>query len=322
MAIRAMATMQRLQGWAERRLPALTRHRQAEALPIRLHRRRIYIVPSAFGLLFTGLLGIMLIGALNYANNAALLLTCLLGAASVASMLVAFRNLDGLQVSAIQPGRAMAGEPISLQVHLETSLRVRQAVRLEMTGQTAATAISPKTTATLEVTLATQRRGWLALPRMRLWTDWPVGLFRAWSWLHPSMQVLVWPRPESGGPPPQVPSHDPQRQRLHRGEDLAALRDYRAGDPPRHIAWKASARHESLLVKDFEQPEPLAEWQLDWRSLPQLGNEARIARLARWLTEAEQQGRATSMWLPEQTIARGVGPTHYVRCMDALAKLP
>ena len=39
---------------AERRLPSLTRLRSPEALPIVLHRRRIYIVPTGFGLGFTG----------------------------------------------------------------------------------------------------------------------------------------------------------------------------------------------------------------------------------------------------------------------------
>jgi hypothetical protein len=77
--------LQRLQRWAERRLPALTRYRRPESLPIELHRRRIYIVPSGFGIGFSVLLLVMLVGALNYANNAALLLTCLLGAASAAS---------------------------------------------------------------------------------------------------------------------------------------------------------------------------------------------------------------------------------------------
>ena len=87
-----------LQRRAEKRLPALTRYRRPESLPITLHRRRIYIVPSGFGLGFSLLLLVMLVGALNYNNNAALLLTCLLGAASAASMLVAFRNLDGLRL--------------------------------------------------------------------------------------------------------------------------------------------------------------------------------------------------------------------------------
>jgi len=119
-----------------------------------------------------------------------------------------------------------------------------------------------------------------------------------------------------------VPGEAGRQQRLHQGEDIAALRAYRAGDPQRHIAWKHSARHENLLVKDFEQPEAQEEWHLDWRQLAQLTPEARIARLARWLGEAETVGRPTSLWLPTEDIALGHGRSHYAHCMNALAQLP
>jgi uncharacterized protein (DUF58 family) len=110
--------------------------------------------------------------------------------------------------------------------------------------------------------------------------------------------------------------------RLHQGDELAALRDYRAGDPQRRIAWKASARHLNLLVKDFEQPQSPPQWQLDWRQLAGLGKEARIARLARWLGEAQAQRRSYSLWLPGTEIPSGSGPLHYAHCMSALAQLP
>lgn len=322
MATTASELTERVQRWAERRLPALTRHRRPESWPVELHRRRIYIVPTGFGLLFGILLVVMLVGALNYANNAALLLTCLLGAASVASMLVAFRNLDGLSMTGVQPGHAFAGDPLDLRIHLEAGQRLRQAVLLDMNGQSVATTVPAQGRAMVTMALVWNRRGWQSMPRIRVWTTWPIGLFRAWSWVHPSAQVLVWPRPEQGGPPPRAGADDRVRQRLHQGEDLAGLRDYRAGDPPRRIAWKASARHEGLLVKDFEQPDPHEKWQLDWRQLPELGQEARIARLARWLTEAEATGRTTSLWLPHEQIDQSSGPAHYVRCMNALATLP
>ena len=41
----------------------------------------------------------------------------------------------------------------------------------------------------------------MPLPRIRLSTTWPFGLFRAWSWLHPRHDILVYPAPEAGGPP-------------------------------------------------------------------------------------------------------------------------
>lgn len=314
--------IRRFQSWAERRLPALTRYKRPESLPIALHRRRIYIVPTGFGAGFTVLLLVMMVGSLNYTNNAALLLTCLLGAASAASMLVAFRSLNGLRLTAIRQGNAIAGEPLAVQLVFSGSDHAHASVHADMNEQTDAFAVTAHGETLVSLNLATSQRGWQHLPRIKLWSNWPLGLFHAWSWIHPDQAVLVWPQPETGGPPPVLPGTQGLRQRLHQGEDISALRDYRAGDPQRHIAWKSSARHETLLVKDFEQPESREEWRLDWRHLPQLAPEARISRLARWLGEAEAAGRTTSLWLPDEEIGLGQGRSHYARCMNALARLP
>ena len=315
------SVMQRLQRWAEGRLPALTRYRRPESLPIELHRRRIYIVPTGFGLGFSVLLLVMLAGALNYSNNAALLLTCLLGAASAASMLVAFRNLDGLRLAHVRPGHAVAGDPLTLTLEFD-SARPRQSIRVELADGTIAFALDGRSGTAVQLSLATEKRGWQAMPRMRVWSSWPLGMFRAWSWLRPEQAVLVWPRAEDAGPPPRAPAGDARHMRLYRGDELAALRDYRVGDPRRHIAWKSSARHENLLVKDFEQPQSRPQWQFDWRQLGGMENEARIARLARWVDEAEAQRCSYSLWLPGDEITSSNGPLHYARCMNALAQLP
>lgn len=313
--------LQRLQHVAEKRLPALTRHRRPESLPIRLHRRRIYIVPTGFGVGFSVLLLTMLTGALNYGNNAALLLTCLLGAASAASMLVAFRNLDGLCLGHVRANHAVAGEPLTITLAFD-SIHPHQAVRVDFAATSAAFALQAQASITVEVALPTEKRGWQALPRVRVWTSWPLGMFRAWSWLRPEQPVLVWPRAEDTGPAPSAPADDARLMRLQHGDELTALRDYRPGDPLRHIAWKSSARHEGLLVKEFGQPRSQPQWQLDWRQLDGMQHEARIARLARWLNEAEAQRRHYSLWLPGNEIAAGSGPLHYAHCMDALAQLP
>jgi uncharacterized protein (DUF58 family) len=54
-------------------------------------------------------------------------------------------------------------------------------------------------------------------------------------------------------PPPGV-------HRLRRpggGSELLDLRDYRPGDPPKMIAWKASARRDRLITKEFESDVPV-----------------------------------------------------------------
>lgn len=311
--------LRRIVQLAERRLPALTRLRASEPLPIELTRRRVYILPTTFGVGFAALLLVMLTGALNYANNAALLLTCVLGAGSAGSMLVAFRTLDGLTLRGIRAGHAVAGDPIELILEF-TAHRARESVQVDFAGSTSACAVPGATE--LRVSLPTTRRGWLALPRLRVWSTWPLGLFRAWSWLHPEQAVLVWPRAEASGPSPHQPDAGESRLATRPGEELAALRDYRPGDALRHIAWKASAHHLDLMVKEFDHPQPRETWRLDWDALRALDREARIARLARWVGEAEADGNRYSLRLPGGAIEVGSGAAHYARCMSALAVLP
>ena len=75
----AMTLRQRV----DRRMERLARPRQPESLPIRLDRRRVYVLPTGFGLFYAVLVGAMLVGALNYNNNPALLLALLLASAGL-----------------------------------------------------------------------------------------------------------------------------------------------------------------------------------------------------------------------------------------------
>ena len=98
-----------VQAQAERRLPALTRLRETEALPIAIHRRRIYVLPSRFGLFFSGLLLAMAAGALNYNNNPALMLVFLIGSSVHTALLRGWLGLSGLHLVEVSAPPVHAG---------------------------------------------------------------------------------------------------------------------------------------------------------------------------------------------------------------------
>ena len=85
---------------------------------------------------------------------------------------------------------------------------------------------------------------------------------------------------------------------------------------------EASARRDTLLVREYEQPLG-ADVVLDWRQLAGLDHEARIRRLARWVDEAEREGRRYRLELPGQPpLGPGTGAQHRHACLRALALLP
>ncbi len=303
-------------------LAALTRLRRAEALPIQLDRRRIYVLPTGFGLAFTTLLFVMLIGALNYGNNPALLLTCLLGAAAGASVFFGFRSITGLTLLRLRAGDAHAGEPIALHLFLDPGARARPSLRVRSGDAETTFALAPGGVQAIDLRTTPTLRGWFKPGRLRVSTEYPLGLFGLWSWLHPDVAFLVYPTLET--PTPALPVGNGQlgeQSQAGASEEHAGLRDYRASDAPRLIAWKASVRHDSLLVRDIEHRSGEA-LHLDYASLGALDNEARISRLAAWVVAADAAQRSYTLQLPNETIGPGLGAQHRHACLRALALLP
>lgn len=313
---------ERLGRWLTR-LP-FVRGQQPEALPIVLDRRRIYVLPTRLGLLVAGLLLAMLLGALNYNNNAALVLAFLLMAVVFNSVVMAHLGLAGLRIEGLQAEPVHAGGVLQLRLAAFAGPRAREGLRLRSEdGVEIALDGAAEAPLRAVLPLSAPRRGWQTPGRLRLATIRPLGLVRAWAWWRPTTRMLVYPALES--PSPALPGAAdagrgrPKAQRS--GEDLHHLRDYRRGDPPRQIAWKASARSGQLRVREQESG-VAADVILDWAALGGLEGEARIRRLAAWVIEAERQGRRWRLILPGSVIGPGRGAAHRHACLQALALLP
>ncbi|MCL7714396.1 DUF58 domain-containing protein [Stenotrophomonas mori] len=307
-----------------RALQMLARPRRPEPLPAVLDRHRIFVLPTGFGLFLAALLVLMLLGALNYNNNPALLLALLLAAAALASALQAHLQLAGLRVEAASADPVAAGTPLRLRLALARhDRRPRRGLRLDAAtaGTVAELIVDDRTEA--DLWLPTARRGWLELPRIRVSTLQPLGLVRAWSWVWPEAPLLVYPAPEADAPPLPTGGGGATRARPDpHGDELEQLRPYRAGDARRHIAWRHSARRDTLLVRDRQRPQG-ATVLLDWSALAPLPYEQRIARLARWVDEAERLGRRYRLQLPGHApLGPGSGEAHRHQCQRALALMP
>ncbi|KAB2966535.1 DUF58 domain-containing protein [Zoogloea sp.] len=314
-----------------RQLPAavqrwLFRVSGPEESPIELGQRRIFVLPTRFGLSLGLTLMVMLLASINYALSLGFALTFLIASVGWISIHHAFRNVVGLSIT---PGRAepvFCGHPAHFGVVLgNPGLRPRLGLRLVPTRHPQPGAalfdIPGETSVVRNIELPTTARGWLQLPRLTLETHHPLGLIRAWSLFQPDLRCLVYPAPEADGPRlpggGEATSGDggPGQGR----EDFAGLRHHQPADSPRHVAWKAVARGGPWRTKDFDGS-TATDVMLDWSSLPPtLGTEARIARLTRWVLEADRAGTAYALALPGRRLPRGRGAAHRHLCLSALA---
>lgn len=308
------------------RLRSLARPRTPETLPATFDRRRIYLLPTRFGLFYGALLAAMLAGALNYNNNPALLLGLLLAGAGLASLVAAQLQLAGLRIDAVDAHPVAAGTALELRVHASApDRRVRRGLRVEDDARREDGAVLNLVDGDGQalIQVPTERRGWLDAPRIRVSTVRPLGLARAWAYAWSDTPLLVYPAPEANGPPLPEGAGELAQTRVHpSGDDVHHLRPYRAGDARRAIAWKHSARRDALLVREYEQPLG-TEVVLDWQQVPGLPAESRISRLARWIDEAERDGRRYRLVLPGQpALGPDHGAAHRHACLRALALMP
>ncbi len=309
------ALADRVRRWARRR-------QGVDAVPLGLDKRRIYILPTAFGYLYAVFVFVMLIASLNYGNSLGLALTFLLAGIGVVAMHLCHRNLNALVISGVQAGEAFAGEPLTLSIGCENPTAVaRLAVRFACDSvEGAVEALDSRRRGLVTLQLPTQTRGLLRPAPLVVSTRFPFGLFRAWSWLHLPLEAVVYPRAAGHQQPPasRGPDHA-GLEPLQRGdEDFRGFRSYHPGDSPRHIAWKALARGAPLLVKDHAgasgTPMVFELEQVADRDL-----ERRLSQITRWILDAEQHARTFGLRLPGHGIPPATGVLQRRRCLTALA---
>ncbi|MEF8728217.1 MAG: DUF58 domain-containing protein [Accumulibacter sp.] len=299
--------------------------RRDEQWPLILGQRRIFIVPSAAGMLFAVVLLVMLIGAINYDLSLGHALIFLLTGLGLVAMVHSFHNLFGLRLT---PGRAEAtfvGALARFPLQVENPRRQqRRALELSFSAQpVVAVDLPAEGSASITLPCLAQRRGRLDPGRVTLVTRYPLGLFRAWSYIHPSWSCLVYPKPLRTPLPPASAASVAEHRRGDGGqEDFAGLRPRQPSDPTRHIAWKAVARRtdeQALLVKQFAGGASDELW-LDWSLTPgDRDSEERLSILAGWIMLADEQQACYGLRLPDQQIAPATGSAHRAACLQTLA---
>jgi uncharacterized protein (DUF58 family) len=306
-----------------KRFAAAIRRRQgADILPLTLQRRRLYILPTRAGLGFGTLLVFMLIAGLNYANSVALFLTFLLGGFALVTMHLCHRNLQGASLYSAHAPPTFALRPGTLRLTLGNEApmpryRIESGVSYDPTLHTD---VPPQGRQHIDLPVAAPKRGIVTLDRLRLTTVHPFGLFRTWTWVHAPIEMLVYPRPAGSLPMPTESGRKAgDRSQGNSGADeWHGLRPFRDGDSPRQVDWKAYAREAPLLVKEYNAMG--SELRVfDFNRLGNLGTEARLEQLSRWIIDAEERGDRYGLELPGVHIDPDRGTDHRHKCLAALA---
>lgn len=320
---------QGFRGWVRRATGKwLPRAGTFDAGEVEIKSRRVFILPSKAGLGFAALVLVLLIGSINYSLGLGFGLTFLAISCALVDMVATYRNLAHLRLQQGRVAPVFAGQEAQFELHLSNRTRLaRYAVWADFADVPEprhVADIAPGAHASMQLAVPTTERGWLAVGRVKLSTRFPLGLFGAWSYWRPATRVLVYPRPEDGAPPLPLAGGAGNSARPGGNDDFAGVRSYQPGDSPRQMAWRQIARVDpsiggQLVTKHFEGSGG-DDLVLDFAALPVwLDVELRLARMTRWVLEAEARALPYAFRLDGARLDPANGAAHQAACLRALA---
>ena len=280
---------------------------------------------------------VMLLGAINYNNSMAYMLCFLLTSLAIVCMLHTYRNLTGLIVTSSKPKPVFAKqqalfpiqfdnragfEKFSIQIQQQEKKKLFSRKKNNIESEKLIVAVSSGQHTTCYYPEQTQKRGLIKSKRLKISTDFPLGLFMAWSYFQPEHECLVYPEPKGSKQFPAFTVNDDESDYGTQSgtDDFAGFRKYKAGDPVHSISWKAYAKEQGLLVKQFsgKGSETLV---LNWDAVSHINSiESRLSQLCYWVILADQEAMQYGLELPTSKIEAGHGHHHKELCLEALAR--
>ena len=304
--------------WIDKRSPLTTE--------VTLTRHNLYTFPTVMGFMFLGLALLLWMLGTNYQNNLILALSYLLISLFVVAILHTYANLVGLNIKVLGAKPVFVGEHVYFSIAIEgvrgkgcNNVNIRWWEGSNTSFDFSATAAS--NSQIVEIGLLTTARGYCKPGKLLVESTFPLGLIRCWTWLNIDARGLVFPAPvKANMPPPAIADeHCEHGTALVGGDDFNGLKEYRAGDPIKHIAWKHFAREQGLYSKEYASTAAADTW-LEWQSFLHLQPELRLSALCYWALEFERLGVPYGLRLPGKQIPPALGDGHRLSVLSSLAR--
>lgn len=297
-----------LSRWLDKRQPA--------ANSITLRQRIIFILPTRFGVWFGFLCVLLYLLGTNYQNNLILLVCYLLLSIWLVGIVLAFGNLNGLTLSASSHNAGFANQDIAININT-FGLKPHYMIQFQFVKQPQ-TVCKPSLESSFSLTLFAPKRGLYPLPRLKVSSCYPFGLWRSWSYVAFKQQYWVYPNPITtvnnlyGQSATTAASYD--------SEISQDLRQYQTGDSLNQILWKRLARDSSRPIVRLRQP--IQHLDPCWVSIPDLTGsvlEQALSYASDKLLTLEANGQVYGLKLKNFTLAPAQGSLHLQRCLQQLA---
>jgi len=297
-----------------------------------LSRKNIFIIPSKFGFSFLFFIFLLFILGTNYQNNLILFFSYLLSSLFVSAMFHCFFNLSGLTIEVKGEYAGFDQQTIYIPVVLSSEKQhfslamnfpIQNTVAINQTNENTNKKQSNNSTQ-VELPLSLNSRGIFTVGRLKLASEYSLGLFHCWTKLDLALAVTVYPKPLASSEIPfqqgfnESDDKNVSAQTIAGQDDFAELTRYRVGEPLSQVAWKQVARGQGWHSKRYEQQQGGTTW-LSLQAMPSSQLEDKLRLLCYAILQCQQQNSEFGIELGSLTIAPGEGREHVTRCLTALA---
>lgn len=211
--------------------------------------------------------------AINTGNNLMYLVLGMLLSLMVVSGILSELTLRGVTVSRVRRGPAEAKKEEFFAFRVTNAKRwfVSYCVEIEEvldSGEQISgygLRLGPGDARDVRARLRVNERGVYESAGLSISTRFPFSFFRKSRFVPESREIIVTPALR----PVQTPAErsdrmgiEESRRSMGRGQEIYGLKDFRHGDPPKDIHWKATARRRRLIAREYEAPGNKTVWLL------------------------------------------------------------
>lgn len=263
---------------------------------------------------------VMLLTAINYQNNLVYGVTFWLAMVFVVTVHFTHGNLMRLTLQMRGARPVFVGQRAEFVIRLIPGKgRAHRAVRISWAGSEVFADVPGERPADVLLFQTVADRGWHDAGRIKVESTYPLGLLTCWTYVDLGCRVLVWPKPV----PCTLAQSSTLDQPVGTGgygvgqDDLSGFRPYQVGDSLRSIDWRAYAREQGLLTRQYRSPVSDRRW-LDW-SLVEGDRERRLSGLCYLVLEYHRKGDDFGLRMPGYQLDIASGDRHCDHALRALA---
>ncbi|WDP84406.1 MAG: DUF58 domain-containing protein [Desulfobacter sp.] len=288
-----------------------------------IDKKDLSLCPTQHGSLFFAILLAMLLGSINYNNNAGFTLVFLLGTMVVISLFHSYQNLLGLKffVPHVQP--VFMGRFMIFPIRVKAGANQGRSLFLTPPSQVALPfSQEDKTSPWFDLKIKSRKRGYLVPKNLVLSSVYPFGLFRLSAKLSLDTKGLVYPAPEHKkiARGQAGDTRDGQKPSTFQGpDDFQGLKPYVPGNPLGRISWKTFSRGRGMFVKDFTSPTG-QDILFDLSLIRQGDIESKLSLICGAILDAEKTNQRYGLKIGK-TFSKMPknGNAHLHSCLEALA---